>query len=263
MIIIGHASISENGTINGAKGDQTGGEVTTRSYYDKGWIYVYVPKSDNVAMALVTAMKNACSNNNIGYGQKDRLTLYNELLRIVNNGRILPETFAKVRTKVNCDCSSLVAACCIACGLKVSPDMTTWIQYGALKATGAFDIKNWNALKNKEKDLRLGSILQSSGHTAIVLETDRESLPQSGKVTARYPAYNYDSKLSGLYTVRVSTFLSVRDGGSVNTKELCKLYNGELVMCYGYYTSDFLYIQFTKNNILYTGFAHKDYLYRV
>ena len=263
MIRIGHASISEKGTINGTKGDQTGGEVTTRDYYDKGWIYVYSPKSINLAEALVTAMQNACANNNIGYGQSDRLTLYNELMRLVNNGRILPETIAKVKKKVNCDCSSLVAVCCIACGLKVSPDMTTWNEYGVLKSTGAFDVKNWKSLKNKEKDLQYGDILQSSGHTVIVLETNRQTATKSGKVTARYPAYGYDSKLSGMYTVRVNTFLSLRDGGSTTNEELCKLYNGDIVICYGYYTKDFLYIQFTRDNVIYTGFAHKDYLYRV
>lgn len=34
-VLIGHASISENGTINGKKGDQTGKEVCVRNFYSK------------------------------------------------------------------------------------------------------------------------------------------------------------------------------------------------------------------------------------
>ena len=39
---IGHASISEKGTINGTKGDQTGKEVCIRTWYSKPWDYMAI-----------------------------------------------------------------------------------------------------------------------------------------------------------------------------------------------------------------------------
>ena len=264
MVRIGHSSISETGTINGRPGDQTGGEVTTRNYYNKNWAYIYRPTTINLAEALVTSMLNACKNDNIGYGQNDRLTLYYECLRLASNGRITPAIIAKVTKKVNCDCSSLVALCCIASGLKVNPDMTTYNQYSALKATKAFEIKAFAAVKD-ESNLDYGDILQSSGHTAIVIESDhaQKTAEQQGKVTARYPAYSFDSKIAGMYSALVSDFLALRDGAGTKYDILYKLPNRAIVYCYGYYTKDWYYVQYATDKTVYTGFCHKKYLYRM
>ena len=261
MVKLGHASISEKGTINGNAGDQTGGEVTTRDYYDKMWTYVYTPKDSKLAESLVSSMKYACDNNNIGYGQNDRLTLYYECLRISTYGRITPDTIRLVSKKVNCDCSSLVALCCIASGLNVNPGITTWSEYCALDATRSFDIKPCNTLK-LPNDLHYGDIIQSAGHTAIIIETDNYYYPTS-KVTASKPAYTYDSKIAGTYRVTVNDFLALRDGGDTKYKMLYRLCNGDIVYCYGFRTNDFYYIQFVTNNTIYTGFAHREYLKRV
>ena len=123
------------------------------------------------------------------------------------------------------------------------------------------DIENKKATRESYGEALV--LLGEENKNIVVLDADLSTATKSGKVTARYPAYGYDSKLSGMYTVRVNTFLSLRDGGSTTNEELCKLYNGDIVICYGYYTKDFLYIQFTRDNVIYTGFAHKDYLYRV
>ena len=45
---IGHASISEKGTINGTKGDQTGGEVCIRTFYIKPWDFAAFHPDANV-----------------------------------------------------------------------------------------------------------------------------------------------------------------------------------------------------------------------
>ena len=265
MVRLGHSSISENGTINGKVGDQTGGEVTTRDYYNKAWTYVYRPLSITLAGQLVESMLNACNNNHIGYGQNDRMTLYYECLRLAKNGRITPQIIASVTKDVNCDCSSLVSLCCIASGLKVNPSFTTWGMYGELKATKSFEIKTWAVVKDSV-NLEYGDIIQSDGHTAIVIQSDRtekKEVLKEGKVTARYPAISYDKSVAGMYTVRVNSFLALRDGGSESRDILTKLYNGDIVYCYGYYTNAFLYVQFTRDNIIYTGFCHKAYLYRV
>ena len=259
MIKLGHSSISEKGTINGKPGDSTGGEVCVRSWYEKGWTYIYRPLSIKLAESLVKAMNNACANDNIGYGQSDRLTLYYECLRLAKKGRIMPKHIKQVTNKVNCDCSSLVALCCIASGLKVSPAFTTWSMYGELKATKCFEIITYVRGKTS---VEYGDIIQSSGHTAIVVQSDR-TIDAGGKVTAKYPAYSYDSAKAGMYTVRVSDFLALRDGADTDKNILCKLDNGAIVYCYGYYTKDWLYVQYTHDNVIYTGFCHQDYLHRV
>ena len=82
-ILIGHASISENGTINGAKGDSTGKEVCTRTWYSKPWDFMAIHPDSTVREKHAKAVEAACANNNIGYGQSDRNTL-NTLAKAVN-----------------------------------------------------------------------------------------------------------------------------------------------------------------------------------
>ena len=78
-VIIGSARIDENGNAHGGKaGDQTGKEVSTQQWYkhSKGWILLR-PKDSAQAEKIASCMQAACKNNNIGYDQYQRLTLYN------------------------------------------------------------------------------------------------------------------------------------------------------------------------------------------
>lgn len=77
-VLIGHASISENGTINGKKGDQTGKEVCVRNFYSKPWDFMAIHPDANVREKHAKAVEAGCANNNIGYGQGDRNTLNTE-----------------------------------------------------------------------------------------------------------------------------------------------------------------------------------------
>lgn len=97
-IRIGHASISENGSVNGAKGDSTGKEVCVREWYAKPWDFVAIHPEAAVREKHAQAVEAACRNDNIGYGQGDRNTL-NTLAKSVNYD------LSKVG-KCNCDCSS-------------------------------------------------------------------------------------------------------------------------------------------------------------
>ena len=83
-VLIGHASISEQGTINGADGDQTGREVCTRRWYSKLWNVMLICTDKSLASRAAQEMRNACANNNIGYGQNDRRSAYDSA---VKNGR--------------------------------------------------------------------------------------------------------------------------------------------------------------------------------
>ena len=131
-VLIGHASISERGTINGADGDQTGKEVCTRLWYRKPWNVMLICTDEALASRAAQEMRYACANNNIGYGQNDRRTAYNSA---VKNGR----TFKNA--KGNTDCSQLVAGCYILAGLSsLSPDCYTGNLKQALLNTGKFRV---------------------------------------------------------------------------------------------------------------------------
>ena len=161
-VLIGNARIAETGGVNGAKGDQTKREVMIQDWNTGGtWNYVLRPKDPAVAKKIAAAMKAACNNNNIGYSQADRRSLYNIVSK--NGWKI-----AKAG-KCNCDCSSLVAVCCNAAGIKVSPDMYTGNELKLLKATGKFTVYTGITFTQSSSKLHTGDILLRNGHTAIVV----------------------------------------------------------------------------------------------
>lgn len=157
---IGSARIDEKGNIyGGAAGDQTGNEITEENFYmhSYGW-YCYRPKTDAVANALATAMKQACANNNIGYDQGGR----NGVITYLNQYKSLD----KIAVKTEADCSSLVRACCIQAGFDPG-NFTTYTEPAKLEATGKF---NARFVVTDASQLCTGDILvtKKKGHTAIV-----------------------------------------------------------------------------------------------
>ena len=160
-VMIGNARISERGTVSGSRGDQTGKEVMQQTWSTGGvWTYVIRPKSESVAKKIAQAMIDACNNNNIGYSQTDRLSLYNLASK---NGFKLNKVGA-----CNTDCSALVSVCVNAAGVKVASTMYTGNELALLKATGKFDVFTGWEYTHSEKKLRTGDILLRQGHTAVV-----------------------------------------------------------------------------------------------
>ncbi len=160
---IGHASIDERGKARGgAAGDQTGREVCTRNWYNKPWIAVIRPKSSTAAEKIAKAMEAACANDNIGYDQNERTTLY--IKAKANNWNI-----AGIKSKCETDCSALVAVCVNAAGISVSKDIYTGNEKSALVATGKFTAHTESKYLTTDQYLKRGDILLASGHTAIVL----------------------------------------------------------------------------------------------
>lgn len=165
---IGHASIDERGKITGGNaGDQTGKEVCIRSYYLNNWRYVVRAKDPQIAEAMAKACEIGCKNDNIGYSQSDRNSLYKALQN--NNFNI-----ANVG-KCNTDCSAFMVACAITGGIKElnykSNAPTTSTMYSAFRATGRFDIYTDAKYLLSDKYLRRGDILISPGrHTVMVLD---------------------------------------------------------------------------------------------
>lgn len=162
-VMIGNARISEHGTIKGSKGDQTGREVMQQTWASGGcWAYVIRPKSAEVAKKIAAAMVAACNNDNIGYSQADRLSLYNIVSK---NGWNIAKA-----GKCNCDCSALVAVCCNAAGIKVPATMYTGNELVTLQKTGKFTVYTAADYTMKSNKLRTGDILLRAGHTAIVTQ---------------------------------------------------------------------------------------------
>lgn len=282
---IGHASIDENGKIkSGVAGDQTKKEVCTRSWYNKPWTSVIRPKNSAVAEKIAAAMEQACANDKVGYDQGQRTTLY-------TYAKAANWDISKVTAACECDCSSLVAVCVNAAGIKVSKDIYTGNELSALNATGAFTVLSDAKYISKSDYLMRGDILLGSGHTAIVLSNGSGAESSSGTTTTPTPTptttttattttkktkatepavIGPDDNLSGTYVVTASA-LNVRNGAGTSANSygkdksvLVAIPKGTKVRNYGFYTNvngtKWLYVQFTYKGIVYTGFASSKYL---
>lgn len=174
-VMIGNARISERNTVSGKAGDQTGREVCTQTWASGGvWSYVIRANNADVAKKLASTMLAACNNNNIGYSQtgaplENRLSLYNQAVQHGYN-------LAKVG-KCNCDCSSLVAVCCCAAGVPVSPSMYTGNELAVLRSTNRFTVYTAADYTKSDKLLKAGDILLRKGHTAIVVSAASTPTP--------------------------------------------------------------------------------------
>lgn len=166
---LGSSSKDERGQYRGGQaGDQTGQEVHIQNWYDGSWHSVIRPKSAALAEKIAAACEKACNNNNIGYDQYERNSLYREALKVGMD-------FSKITTPCECDCSSLVSTCCIAAGLSESIFFagnnmrTTYTLIDACNKTGAFDVLTSSSYTRSKDYLKRGDILLSSGHTVVVL----------------------------------------------------------------------------------------------
>lgn len=174
------ACIDERGRAHGgADGDQTGRELYVHTLASSGnWVYILRPPSN--AEIMVKQAYAAAANNNIGYDQYERTTLYT---KAKNNNWDL----SKIKSKCECDCSSLIAVLCNCAGFKVSKDIWTGNQISALKAKG---FKVW---KYKASRLKPGDVLWCSYHTAIYVGTSKtykSPTVKNSKPNASYPSMN-------------------------------------------------------------------------
>ena len=165
-ILIGHASISEKGTIEGAKGDSTGKEVCTRNWYSKPWGYMAIHPDANVRERHARAIEQACANNNIGYGQSDRNTLNTQ-------AKAVGYDLSKIRAKCNCDCSSLQNVAAVAAGAQGmtygSNGWTTSSMRAALEKAGYKIITASAYLKSSAYCVRGAIYVKPGSHTVCGL----------------------------------------------------------------------------------------------
>ena len=150
---------------NTTPGDQNGGrEVSTEKYYvhSKGWV-VLRAIDPAVREKIAAAMEHACDNNDIGYSQPTRLTLFEN---------VKPYGFDPALTTkpVNTDCSALVRVCVHYAGITVDNFITS-NEVSKLMATGAFEKFTDDAHCKSSDHLLRGDILvtKTKGHTVVVL----------------------------------------------------------------------------------------------
>lgn len=121
------ASISENGTINGTKGDQTGKELKVGNYYNFGQTKLIRFTNESARKEIGVIAKTMCKSNFCGYSQEDRYSLFNVCRKYKWSW---PKIKAAIKdgtiSKCNCDCSSLASTVInVAYGRQVVPCCTT------------------------------------------------------------------------------------------------------------------------------------------
>lgn len=256
---IGHASIDENGKIkNGVAGDQTKKEVYTRNWYNKPWTSVIRPKNANEAEKIARAMEQACANDNIGYDQYQRTTLFTQ-------AKAKNWDLSKINVKCETDCSALVAVCVNCAGISVSKDMYTGNELQALKNTGKFVVYTSSAYISSSTKLKRGDILLGKGHTAIVLSDGSKATIVKPKAKIQSAKYK-DGTLAGSY--KTTSNLNLRtSAGKKEDNNILVIPKGTKVQNYGYYNLvgdvKWLLIQVTIKGVKYTGYSSSNYLSKV
>ena len=260
-VLVGHASASEYGTIDGKDGDQTKREVRLDKWYKGGWHYVLRPKTKALAEKSAQACEAACNNNNIGYSQYRRNTLYTEALQVGMD-------LSKIKNPCCCDCSSLQHVCAIAGGARLSygsNGLTTSTMVKAFVASGNYEKMSATKYLTSDKYLMRGDILVKEGsHTLMILE-DGEAIKKTTTTTStnttsvkKEYAKNKSEKYDKSYTT--TSDLNLRAGAGTSKDKVTVIPKGAKVRCYGYYTNvgntAWLYVVYGK----YKGFCSSKYL---
>ena len=215
---LGSSSKDEKGQYRGGQaGDQTGAEVYIQNWYDGSWHSVIRPKSAALAEKTASACEKACNNNNIGYDQYERNSLYREALKVNLD-------LSKITTPCECDCSSLVSTCCIAAGLSESIFFagnnmrTTYNLIDACNKTGHFDVLTSSNYTRSKDYLKRGDILLSTGHTVIVLSNG----DKAGQMAVT-------QTVTETYKVKITASkLNVRSSPNVNSAIVTQVKAGEV-----------------------------------
>ena len=203
------ASISEKGTANGIKGDQTTKEVKIGNYYNFGQNEFLRPKNEEIGKKIAIAAARIAINDNIGYGQIDRSTSYKEFCKI--NWDI--NRIKEIKVKCNIDCSEL-ALCAVNFALGYAALPSTLYTGNIRLALLALKDKNgkhlFSCLNNlKEKNLKVGDLPLKAGHHIIVVigSTDYKYKEKEEKETKK----KEDTKVKDTITAPKGTPL-LREG---------------------------------------------------
>lgn len=214
-VLIGHASIDENGKIQGTTaGDQTGKEICTRSWYNKPWNVYLECLDDALAEKAATFMEQICADADFGYSQPNRWKGYNS---IINNGRKV------AGAKGDFDCSSLVLSCYIFAGLSIAASGYTGNMKSILVGTGKFKAYTDSAHLTSDAYAKRGGIyLKESSHVVMALSNGSKASASSsgGSGAASTSAGNKMYVGKGIGTATAKTNMNVRAGSNTGSKSI-------------------------------------------
>lgn len=210
-VIIGHASIDERGKANsGQAGDQTGREVCTRNWYDRGWTVLLRANDPAVAERMARACEAGCANNRIGYDQYQRNTLR-------TRAREAGWDLSKITVDCETDCSAFMTVCAEAAGVDMDGTYTsgnapvTQNMRQKFVGTGAFESLTDSKYLTTDRYLKRGDILvYERGHTVMALS--------NGDLSGAASTTNTTTK--GECDVKVETIRKGSKGGAVLSLQL-------------------------------------------
>lgn len=180
MNLFAWASISEKGTVNGAKGDQkqggldskgndVKGEVKVGGYYQFKQTMVIRFKNKTYGRKAAEAAKLFANSKLVGYGQNDRYDLYNACSALGwNLSKIKKAMKNGTFPKCNCDCSSFCAtAINVGVGKKLVECFTTsTAESKTVDRYPKFFEKKY--VHEAEKSWRKGDMPNAPGHHIIM-----------------------------------------------------------------------------------------------
>lgn len=215
--LCGWASIDERGKATGGqKGDQTGKEVKVGNWYNFGQTVVLRFKDRTKAHKAATAMKQLCANDNVGYCQGHRTSLYDELAKV---------SWRPTELKTHCetDCSAMMSPVLKCAGISVSKNIYTGNMVDAIMATGQFTKLIGKKYTTTGDNLMEGDISVKAGkHTIMAVEDGCNVKSTSGTKTATSnPTAPYGTPKTAAFVGVVNTdVLNVRTEPDVNASKL-------------------------------------------
>lgn len=233
-----HASIDEHKKIKGGEpGDQTGKEVCTRNWYEKGWdIMLHYPDEEISKQVSKIAVKLAKSNL-VGYNQNKRNTLYKELK--ANDFNV--DKYIKSKVKTDTDCSAFIYACwcCVVHSMRTDTNAPTTKSMRNFYKKHGFTVYTDRKYLTTDVNLKAGDInVKEGSHTVMVYEN-------KSNTNIYYPVctINTVSIVDGLKSIGVDSsyanrkLIAIKNGidnykglGSQNSELLKKLKAGTLLM---------------------------------
>ena len=225
---IGHASISEKGTITGQAGDQNGKEVFTRNWYkhSKGWVTL-IPTDPKMLEPIAVAMERACANDDIGYDQSENRTLW-------NNVKPYGYDPAKTTKKVETDCAELGAVCAQFALVQTGKDAVVADSYTAnladnLVKTGYFRKLIEDKYTDRDDYLLRGMIqvTRTKGHCWVILsngdkaslnefyDEENHDIPEAAPADPDVPDYMTFEIAKGTWNVRTGPGTKYESVGKV------------------------------------------------
>ena len=218
IIKIGHASISENGTAHGTTGDSTGKEVYIINEYNISNIDPYIvlrPKTSTIAAKSVAKCIEGCNNNNIGYSQSGRNTLYN-----------LAKDLDFDLTQVglcNTDCSAFMTVCAIAAGARITYGSNAPITSNMrtrFSRSGDYEVLTSSKYTSMTDYLKAGDILvHENTHTVMVLENGSEYQSDTGDIDATHNLQTHNISTSVTDIKSTSATINIKTVRQLNELE--------------------------------------------